>query len=261
MDVNDIRTIAREAGEIVRDGFGSGFGVELKSNKNDLVTDVDKRSEKAIVDFIGKKYPEHGVLAEEGSSRNRDAEYVWVIDPIDGTTNFAHGLPLFSISIGVRRNDETIAGAVYDVMRDALYFAEKGSGAFKNDERVRASDQPRLADALVVTGFPYNIADNPRKTLELFTEFTLAARGVRRLGSAAIDFCYVAEGVFDGFWEINLNPWDVCAGRLLVEEAGGRVTDYRGEPNDIYDREVLATNGAVHEDMTALIARVDPWSG
>ena len=258
MDLNDIKTIAREAGEIVRDGFGASFGVELKSNKNDLVTDVDKRSEKAIVDFIGKKYPEHGVLAEEGSSRNQDAEYVWVIDPIDGTTNFAHGLPLFSISIGVRRNGETIAGAVYDVMRDALYFAEKGSGAFKNDERVRVSDQARLADALVVTGFPYNIEENPRKTLELFTEFTLAARGVRRLGSAAIDFCYVAEGVFDGFWEINLNPWDVCAGRLLVEEASGRVTDYRGEPNDIHDREVLATNGAVHEDMMRLIERVNP---
>lgn len=251
--INKIIEISKEAGEIAKEGFGKNFDVEFKLNESDLVTKYDKKSEKAIVDFVKKEFPKHAILAEEGGNYTEDAEYTWVIDPIDGTTNFAHGLPVFSISIGVQKNGETIAGVVYDVTRDVIYSAELGSGAFANSKRITVSSSEDLSRSVLVTGFPYNIAENPNRAVEMFIAMLKKARAVRRLGSAAIDFCYVASGIFEGFWEVHLNPWDICAGKLMVEEAGGKVTDLKGEPIDIFSKQILATNGIVADKMMEIL--------
>ena len=247
--IEDIIQISKEAGALIRNAFGKTHSIEFKTNELNLVTETDKASEKLITDFIKKKYPTHGILAEEGSDVNRSSEYLWVIDPLDGTTNFAHGLPIFSVSIGLQKNGETIAGVVYDVMQDIVYAAEKGSGATANSVKIKVSENNNLQHSLLVTGFPYNIKENPDKALERFTTLSKKSRGIRRLGSAAIDFCYVATGVFDGFWEVHLNPWDICAGNLIVEEAGGIVTDFDGKPIDIFTKRILCTNRKIHQKM------------
>ncbi|MGB5287881.1 MAG: inositol monophosphatase family protein [Ignavibacteriaceae bacterium] len=250
--IEDIIKISREAGELIKNAFGKTHSVEFKTNELNLVTETDKASEKLITDFIRKRYPSHGILAEEGSEMNPakgEAEYLWVIDPLDGTTNFAHGLPIFSVSIGLQKNGETIAGVVYDMMRNVIYSAEKGSGSFENGKRISVSKNENLGHSVLVTGFPYNIKENPDKASERFVAFLKQARAIRRLGSAAIDFCYVAKGVFDGFWEVSLHPWDICAGKLIVEEAGGFVTDFDRNEIDIYSKRILATNRLVHQKM------------
>jgi myo-inositol-1(or 4)-monophosphatase len=241
--------IAQIAGEIIKDGFGKNFLIEYKTNSSNLVTEYDKKSEDAIIGYIKKEFPSHSILAEESGSHQRFDEYLWVIDPIDGTTNYAHGLPIFSVSIGVQKNGETICGVVLDVMRNAMYKTEKGGGAFCNDRKLQVSSNDILQQSVLVTGFPYDVADNPDYAFERFTAFLKNSRAVRRLGSAAIDMCYVAEGVFDGFWEVSLNPWDVCAAKLLVEEAGGVVTDFSGLKSDIFMKQFLATNTKVHRQM------------
>lgn len=247
--------ISHEAGEIVRNGFGKNFGIEYKTNEANIVTDIDKASEKHIKEFIQKNFPSHSILAEEGGETLNNSEYLWVVDPLDGTTNFAHGLPIFSISIGVQKDGKTIMGVVYDIMQDITYAAEKGGGAFADSQRINVSKNGNLAHSVLVTGFPYNISDNPENALEKFTSLTRASRGIRRLGSAAIDFCYVARGVFDGFWEVYLHPWDMCAGKLIVEEAGGLVTGFEGEEIDIYTHRILATNGQIHERMMEFLKK------
>jgi myo-inositol-1(or 4)-monophosphatase len=254
--IDDIIQISREAGELIRNGFGKTHSIEFKTNELNLVTETDKASEKLITNFIRKKYPSHGILAEEGSEANKSAEYLWVIDPLDGTTNFAHGLPIFSVSIGLQKNGETIAGVVYDVMRDVVFSAEKDNGGFENGKRINVNKNANLGHGMLVTGFPYDIRENPDKAFERFIAFLKHARGIRRLGSAAIDFCYVANGVFDGFWEVSLHPWDLCAGKLIVEEAGGIVTDFDSNPIDIYTKRILATNGLVHQKMIDVMKRV-----
>ncbi len=251
--IEDIKHIATEAGSLIRDAFGTKFKIEFKTNESNLVTEIDKASEKLITDFVKKKFPSHGVLAEEGASFNMDSEYLWVIDPIDGTTNFAHGLPIFSVSIGVRKNSNTIAGVVYDVMNDIMYASELGGGSYAGSEKLSVSKNDKLSRSLLVTGFPYNIADNPENALEKFSALTRASRGMRRLGSAALDLCYVAKGVFDGFWEVQLNPWDVCAGKLIVEEAGGVVTDFEGNRTDIYSKKFLTSNGLIHNEIVNIL--------
>jgi len=247
--IEEIIKISREAGELIRNNFGKAHNIEFKTNELNLVTETDKASEKLITDFIKKKYPTHGILAEEGSEANKSSEYLWVIDPLDGTTNFAHRLPIFSVSIGVQKNGETIAGVVYDVMRDIIYSTEKSSGSFENGERIQVNNNEKLGHGMLVTGFPYDIRENPDKAFERFIEFLKHARAIRRLGSAAIDFCYVANGVFDGFWEVSLHPWDLCAGKLIVEEAGGLVTDFDRNPIDIFSKRILATNKVIHQKM------------
>jgi myo-inositol-1(or 4)-monophosphatase len=247
--INDIISISREAGEIIRQGFGTILDIEYKTNVKNLVTQIDKASEDVIIEFVKKKYPSHSILAEESGEFDNNSEYLWVIDPLDGTTNFAHGLPVFSVSIGVQKNNEIIAGVIYDVMQDVVYSAEKGSGALANDRKIKVNENDKVSHSLLVTGFPYNIADNPEGALDKFTVITKAARGVRRLGSAAIDLAYVANGIFDGFWEIHLQPWDMCAGILLVEEGGGKVTGFNGEKIDTFTKKILATNGRVHEEL------------
>jgi len=247
--INDIIQISKEAGELIRNAFGKTHSVEFKTNELNLVTETDKASEKLITDFISKKYPSHGILAEEGSEANKSAEYLWVVDPLDGTSNFAHGLPIFAVSIGVQKNGDTIAGVVYDVMRDVIYSAERSGGSFENGRRISVNKNSNLGHSMLVTGFPYDIKENPDKASERFIAFLNQARAIRRLGSAAIDFCYVASGVFDGFWEVSLHPWDICAGKLIVEEADGIVTDFDGNEIDIYSKRILATNGLVHKKM------------
>ena len=247
--IHDLVNIAKEAGSVIREGFGKSFKIEFKTGENNLVTEIDKASEKVITDFIRKKYPSHSILAEEGSGEQNDSEYLWVIDPLDGTTNFAHGLPIFSVSIGLQKNGKTIAGVVYDVMRGIIFSAELGAGAFAKSEKIAVSNNDNLAHSMLVTGFPYNKKENPDKLFERFIALTKTARGVRRLGSAAIDFCYLASGVFDGFWEVHLHPWDICAGKLIVEEAGGLVTDFHGNKTNIYTKRILSTNGNIHEQV------------
>ncbi len=200
-----------------------------------------------------KEFPSHSIIAEESGSSQKSSEYTWVIDPIDGTTNFAHKLPLFSVSIGIQKNGETIIGVIYDVMRDAIYSAEKGAGTFQNNKKIIVNDNSDLAKSLLVTGFAYDREDEYKEAIRIFGVFLNKTRAVRRLGSAAIDFCYVASGVFDGFWEANLSPWDVCAGLLLVEEAGGKTSDFKGNKIKIYSDSFLATNGKVHDDMLKVI--------
>jgi len=253
--INDLIQISKEAGEIIREGFNKNVKIAYKSNEKDLVTEVDKLSEKHITDFIKAKYPSHGILAEESGNIKEGEEYLWVIDPLDGTVNFAHGLPVFSISIGLRKNKQTIAGIVYDIMQNIIYSAEKGKGAYADSKKIHVTENKNLGHALLVTGFPYSIASNPDNALGKFTSLTMAARGIRRLGSAAIDLCYVAKGVFDGFWEVFLNPWDMCAGKLIVEEAGGFVTDFEGNEMDIYSKKILATNGKIHQSMIEILKK------
>lgn len=252
--IADIIQISKEAGEIIRDAYGRKVNVEIKSdNIKNLVTEIDKKSEAKIIDFIKKKYPTHNILAEEGGEKNNSSDYLWVIDPLDGTTNFAHRLPIFSVAIGVQYKNETIAGVVYDVMRDVIYSAEKGSGAFENEKKIYVSSTEKIDESLLVTGFPYNVAVNPDNVFEKFIEMLKIARAVRRLGSAAIDFCYVANGVFDGFWEVYLNPWDICAGKLLVEEAGGIVTDFNNSEVNIFTKNIVASNRLIHQQMISIL--------
>jgi len=244
--IDKIIEVSKIAGEVIRKGYRSGFSVEFKTNESNLVTEIDKKAESAIISYVKKEFKGHSVLAEESGSEHNSGDYLWVIDPLDGTTNFAHGLPIFSVSIGVQKNGETIAGVVYDVMRDVVYSAELGSGAFANGRKLTVSGNEKLQRSLLVTGFPYHVNDNPNLVKQRFIHMLGKARGIRRLGSAAIDFAYVAEGIFDGFWEVSLHPWDMCAGKLLVEEAGGMVTNFRGESISIYSEEILASNGVIH---------------
>jgi myo-inositol-1(or 4)-monophosphatase len=254
--INDIIEISKEAGKIIRDGFGQKLTIEYKTNVTDYVTNIDKASEKRIIEFIKEKYPTHNILAEESGVENNDSEYTWVIDPLDGTMNFAHGIPIFSVSIGVMKNNVIIAGVVYDVMMDILYTAEKGKGAFANGKQLNVSDTTEIAEALLATGFSYDIKDNPKNAISRFNDLLKLASGIRRLGSAAIDCCYVASGAFDGFWEVKINAWDICAGQIIIEEAGGKMTDFSGNEinyKDYSNIEMLATNGKVSGKMMEVL--------
>jgi len=251
--LDKIIDISKEAGKIIREGFGKNIQIDFKTGENNLVTEIDKKAENCIINFIEKEFPNHSILAEESGQSNRNSEYMWVIDPLDGTTNFAHRLPIFSVSIGLRKNRETIYGVIYDVMQDKIFAAEKNSGAFCNDEKISVNNNQRIEESLLVTGFPYDMEEKLDRSLEVFKLFLKKSRAVRRLGSAAIDLCYVASGVFDAFWEEKLNPWDVCAGMLIVEEAGGKICDFNGEKIDIYSKEILASNGKIDQKMLKII--------
>ena len=247
--------IAKEAGEIIREGFGKNLSIEFKTDEANIVTNIDKAAEKVIVDYIRKEYPTHSIIAEESGENRKSSEYTWVIDPLDGTTNFAHALPIFAVSIGLLKGDEIILGIIYDVMRDVVYSAENGSGTFANKSKINVNDNSNLSRSVLVTGFAYDRGDQYKNAIKLFGSFLTNTRGVRRLGSAAIDFCYVASGVFEGFWEANLSPWDVCAGILIVKEAGGRVTDFNNRGINIFSNQFLATNGKVHDKMVDIMTK------
>lgn len=245
---------AREAGQILLDKYGRKINISLKGDIN-LVTEADLASEKLIVERIKSYYPRHAILAEESGEAvvaGGDAAWKWIIDPLDGTTNFAHGYPCFCVNIALEHAGEIVVAVTYDPTRDELFAAERGSGATLNGKRIRVSETARLADALIVTGFPYDFKRREDFARHL-TQFLLNSRGVRRDGSAAIDMAYVACGRFDGFWEEGLNPWDVAAGKLLIEEAGGRVTYYDDTPLSIYKPPILASNGLIHGEMLEVL--------
>ena len=227
-----------------------------KKGPIDLVTDVDVSIEKAFRALIADRFPDHAVLGEEMSDGGESPAgfYRWLFDPIDGTTNYAHGLPIFCASVALEIDGRIEVAAVYDPNRRELFSAERGSGAFLNGTPLRVSTATTLLDAMLVTGFPYDVHSRTGEIVGLFARFVARARAVRRLGSAAIDLCYVAAGRMDGFWEQDLKPWDVAAGLLLVEEAGGRVTTFDGSPFSPYSNRIVASNGRIHDQMLAVIA-------
>jgi myo-inositol-1(or 4)-monophosphatase len=253
--------IAREAGARLREFFAQGVETEYKGDV-DLVTVADRTAEKLIRSRLSEVFPDHGIYGEEGTRDRLEGEFRWYVDPLDGTTNFAHGFPQFCVSMGLEQRpsglkpteDGTlVAGVIYDPLRDELFSAEKGKGAFLNGKPMRTSSIPRLAEALLATGFPSR-KRHASPNIHFYQEFTLRSHGVRRAGSAALDLAYVAAGRLEGFWEFNLNPWDTAAGILLVEEAGGRVTDFKGRHFRIDSHEILASNGDIHEELLALFA-------
>ena len=245
---------ARESGKIQLEWLGKEKRVEFKGEIN-LVTEVDRICERRIVEIIKEAFPEHNILTEETPMPAGSSPYRWIIDPLDGTTNYAHGYPCFCTSIALELGGELVLGAIYDSLLDELFTARHGEGAFLNGERITVSTTERLNEALLCTGFPYDLRESSVNNLDHFNNFVMEAQAIRRDGSAALDLCYVAAGRFDGFWELKLNAWDVAAGTLIVEEAGGVVTDFNGGPLDIYGQETLATNGRIHEEMVRVLQR------
>ena len=245
---------ARAAGEILRENFGKAQKISYKG-AIDLVTEVDKAAEARILPLLQQAYPAWRILAEEsGPSGGRDSAYRWLVDPLDGTTNYAHGYPFSCVSIALEHRQpaggksEILLGVVYDPLREEMFSARKGNGAYLNGRRLRVSATAELGKSLLATGFPYDVRQNPGRSFEVFRRFVLGARAVRRDGSAALDLAYVAAGRFDGFWEEKLAPWDVAAGSILVKEAGGNVTSFEEEFTP-YTGRILATNGYIHKVM------------
>lgn len=245
---------ARDAGRLLLEKFGQGISVQKKGDYN-LVTEADLASEALIVERIKSYFPRHSILAEEAGNAVviGDSVWKWIIDPLDGTTNFSHGYPCFCVTMALEHRGEIVLGVTFDPTRDELFSVERGRGASLNNKPIRVSDCEELSEALIVTGFPYDFKKRDDFARHL-TEFLLKSRGVRRDGSAAIDMAYVACGRFDGFWEEGLNPWDMAAGVLLIEEAGGQVSGYDGARFSIYKPPVLATNGLIHRQMAAVLA-------
>lgn len=254
---------ALAAGRIHRTYFRQGPAVE-KKGRIDLVTTADLEAERLIRDLVAIRFPDHVVIGEEGGglSDPRAARYRWIVDPVDGTTNFAHGLALFSVSIALEVDGTVACGVVYDPIGDELFTAERGGGARLNGEPLQVSRCGALEDALLCTGFPYTVREERRRQVDVFAAFMNEARGVRRLGSAALDLCYVAAGRLDGFWEERLFPWDMAAGGLIVEEAGGQVSGMDGRSYDPFAGHIVASAPGIHQAMVAVIRHVPgPWSG
>ena len=256
-------TIAREAGAELRRFLAEGVATEYKGDV-DLVTVADRTAEKLIRGRLAEAFPEHGIYGEEGTRERLEGEFRWYVDPLDGTTNFAHGIPHFCVSLGLEQRptgmkageDGTLVAAViYNPMLDELFEAERGRGARLNGRPIHVSPVPDLAEALVATGFPSR-KRHESPNVHFYQEFTLRSHGVRRAGSAALDLAYIATGRMDAFWEFNLNPWDTAAGILLVEEAGGRVTDFAGRPYRLESRETLASNGRIHDELVGLFEQM-----
>ena len=257
MEIDGIREVAlraaKEAGVILREGLERARTIEYKGDKN-IVTDVDRRSEEAIASCVQRELPGHSLVSEEGARLEGSSGYRWFVDPLDGTTNYAHGYRCFSVSIGIAKDSELIYGVVYDPSLEELFTAERDGGAFLNGKQLRVSAISRLSNALLATGFPLDFATAEENNLGHFANFMRRAQAVRRPGSASLDLCYVAAGRFDGFWELRLNPWDVAAGALAVMEAGGRVTDLTGQPLRLSAPRIVASNGAIHDEMLRVLA-------
>jgi myo-inositol-1(or 4)-monophosphatase len=246
--------IAREAGAVLANFFERKIGFEYKG-PHDLVTAADRASEALIVDRLRAHYPTHSILGEEGSNHTGSSEYRWFVDPLDGTTNFAHSFPVFNVTLAVARAGELLAGVIFDPTRQEMFAAERGSGAYLNNHRFRVSRVDRLEESLFATGFP-NWRRHKDINVHFFHQVAMVSHGVRRGGSAALDLAYVACGRLDGFWEFGLNPWDVAAGMLLIREAGGRVSTMRGDDATLDGPHVCATNGAIHQQTLDLFGEV-----
>jgi len=233
--------------------FNGNFSITSKGTINDLVTEADHASEKAIIKIIQDKHPDHFILSEETGSVITNSNIKWIIDPIDGTINFANGIPICCVSIGVEQDGEMIMGAVFNPFMNELFFAEKGKGATLNEKPIKVSDKDNLLTSCLVTGFPYQYLDTPNGPLEIFEKLIRKSIPVRRLGSAALDLCWTAAGRFDGFYEHKLQAWDSAAGYLIVQEAGGVVTDLKGEKFNPYQPGIIASNGKIHDQLLALM--------
>jgi len=247
--ISAMQSIAREAGALLMDFFHQRVKIEYKGDA-DLVTVADRKSEALILERIRKQFPTHDVMGEEGARIESGSDFKWYVDPLDGTTNFAHGFPVFCVSLAVEYRGRRVAGVIYDPTRDEMFTAELGKGALLNGQPIHVSATSRLAECLVGTGFPSQ-KRHKSPNIYFYHQLTLRTHGVRRAGSAALDLCNVACGRFDGFWEFNLNPWDTAAGVLIAEEAGGRVTNFSGGPFQLDSRETLASNGLVHDALIA----------
>jgi len=246
--------IAREAGMLLKNRLNSEHTIDYKGEIN-LVTEADKISEGMITSKITSLFPDHDILAEEFTYTTRGSDFTWIIDPLDGTTNYAHGYPFFCVSIALQKLDTLIVGIIYDPMLNEMFVAEKGKGAFLNDRAIHVSNTNRVIKGLLATGFPYDIREESHNNLNYFNTMIMKAQAIRRAGSAALDLAYVAAGRFDGFWELKLNPWDIAAGWLLVEEAGGIVTDMQGKDYYLESPSILASNGRIHKQMMDVLER------
>ena len=248
------RELAVGAGGILKRGFNRTFHVRFKG-RIDPVTEYDLKAERYIIDKISRRYPHHAILTEEGSAVGKRSEYRWVIDPLDGTVNFAHGFPVYCVSVALQYEGESVAGAVYDPERDELFWARLGAKARLNGKTIAVSSESKLERALLATGFAYDIGTARRNNLGLFSRMARKAQAIRRPGSAAIDLCWLACGRIDGFWELKLHPWDTAAAKLIVEAAGGEVSRINGAPYGISDPDLLASNGRIHKAMHRVLVR------
>ena len=246
--------IAREAGALLSTYFERRVGFELKG-EHDLVTEADRASEQLVIDRLRSHFPAHSIVAEEGGGHTGSSEFCWYVDPLDGTTNFAHGFPMYNITMALEQAGELIAGVIFDPTRNEMFASERGSGAYLNNRRIRVSKVARVQDSLVATGFPSR-KRHLNVNVHFYYQLAMVTHGVRRAGSAALDLAYVGCGRLDGFWEFGLNPWDMAAGILLVTEAGGKCSDMQGGAVDLRGPHVLVDNGAVHEEMLKVFAEV-----
>lgn len=244
---------ARAAGHLLLGELHGPRRIAYKGAPTNLVTEMDARAEALILECLGAAFPDDAVLSEEAGARSGRSGRRWIVDPLDGTTNYAHGVPIFAVSIALETEGRVTLGVVYDPTRDELFVAERDGGAFVGDERLTVSSTGSLDESLLATGFPYNIRETSDNNLAEWAAFSLRVRAVRRMGSAVLYLAYVAAGRFDGYWELRLGPWDLAAGSLLVEEAGGRVTDTAGDPIDLRAPSVVASNGSIHEALLAVL--------
>lgn len=264
--IPEIESIAREAGGLLKNGYAETERHIEHKGAVDLVTKYDKESDKLILTQLKKKFPDHAILAEESGRHDIDSDFVWVVDPLDGTTNFAHGMPVFAVSIALGKQaikgDQAswypVAGIVFDPLRDELFSASKGGGAYLNNHRLQVSETETLDKALLATGFPYDVrtAEPPYNNFDYFVAMHLKAQAIRRAGAAALDAAYVAAGRFDAYWEMKTNVWDIGAAALMVEEAGGKLTDFSGKPGDYSGREVLVSNSQIHDELLSVLKDV-----
>lgn len=250
-------SIAHQAGEILRKNIGKITADDVEDKHPfDYVTEIDKACEQLIINSIKEHFPDHEILAEESGKNQNTHSYRWIIDPLDGTTNFIHGYPHSSISIALQKEDEMILGVIYDPYRDELYYAEKGSGAYCNQKRIHVSRQANVNNCLIATGFPFKSRHLLDRYWKVLSAIFMDVSGIRRTGSAALDLAYVASGRFDGFWELKLSPWDIAAGAIIIEGAGGKITDFEGEKNHIWSGDVIASNGIIHDFMMSKVQKV-----
>lgn len=255
-----VMDIARQAGQLLREKFGQPHDIEYKGRIN-LVTEADHASEALIMAEIRSRYPRHDILTEESAGIATGADFTWIIDPLDGTTNYAHGYPVFCVSVALAKSGEICFGAVYNPMLDEMFYGERGNGAFLNGRQIHVSATTEMLKSLLATGFPYDIRDSRENNLNYFQAMATEAQAIRRAGAAALDMAYVAAGRFDGFWELKLMPWDTAAAWLLVEEAGGLVTDIYGNPFHLYSPHALASNGHIHEGIIDILSQARSSAG
>lgn len=252
--LSEIEILAQQAGAILRAHYGNQQRIQYKSTHTDLVTEVDQASEKFILEYLRQHHPDHQIVAEESGQHGQNLSQGWIIDPLDGTVNYAHGIPIFSVSLAYAQNGQVQLGVVYDPMRDECFSAERGKGATLNGKPIQVAHAQELAQSLLVTGFPYDTFKVKENNLDNYARFAVRSQGVRRLGSAALDLCYVGAGRFDGFWELRLSPWDVAAGGLIAEEAGALVTNTRGGSDYLSPiPSIIAANPTLHAQILTVL--------